>query len=87
MRHGVDVDPELGAVTILCVRGQKSTPCSVCGKGGRRLCDGLKAPLVFGSEAVTCDASLCNRCTTPGAGGSDLCPACVGAKQNRAVAP
>lgn len=70
MRHGVDVDPELGAMTILCVRGVKPKPCVVCGKGGRRLCDGLKAPLAFGSPAITCDASLCDRCTTSGAGGA-----------------
>lgn len=87
MRHGVDVDPELGAVTILCVRGQRSKPCTVCGAAGTRLCDGLLAPLAFGSKAATCDASLCATCTTIGAGGTDLCPSCVGARQNRSVAP
>lgn len=87
MRHGVDVDPELGAITILCVRGQRSKPCSVCGAAGTRLCDGLLAPLAFGAKPATCDASLCSTCTTSGAGGTDLCPACLGAKQNRSVAP
>ena len=83
----MDVDPETGHVTILCVRRQRSTPCSVCGRSGTRLCDGLKAPLVFGADPVTCDASLCTGCSTRGAGGSDLCPACVGTRANAAVAP
>lgn len=87
MRHPEEVDAELGVRLFACVRGQRSAPCSVCGMAGSRLCDGLKAPLVFGADPVTCDASLCQRCTTPGAGGSDLCPTCVRSRANRAVAP
>lgn len=87
MRHDVQIDAELGVRTFACVRGRRQAPCSVCGRAGDRLCDGLKAPLEFGAKVATCDASLCDRCTTSGAGGSDLCPACVGALQNRAVAP
>lgn len=87
MKHGIDFDQETGAVTILCVRRQRSKPCSVCGRSGDRLCDGLKARLAFGSQPRTCDASLCTRCATPGAGGTDLCPSCVGTEANRAVAP
>lgn len=87
MRHDVQIDAELGVRTFACVRGQRSAPCSVCGRAGSRLCDGLKAPLVFGADPVTCDASLCQGCSTPGAGGADLCPACVRSRANRAVAP
>lgn len=87
MKHPVETDPELGVTRFICVRGQRSKPCSVCGRAGSRLCDGLKAPLAFGADPVTCDASLCTGCSTRGAGGTDLCPACVGTRANAAVAP
>ena len=87
MRHDVQVDAELGVRTFACVRGRRQAPCSVCGRSGDRLCDGLKARLVFGSDPVTCDASLCTGCAIAGAGGTDLCPACSRSAANRAVAP
>lgn len=87
MRHDVQVDAELGVRTFVCVRGRRQAPCSVCGRSGDRLCDGLKAPLAFGVDPITCDASLCTGCSTRGAGGTDLCPACVGTRANAAVAP
>lgn len=81
------MDPETGHVTFLCVRGRRMQPCIVCGQDGDRLCDGLAGPLEFGARPETCDASLCTACSTRGAGGTDLCPACVGARANRSVAP
>lgn len=77
MKHGVEFDGETGHVTVLCVRRQRSKPCVACGRTGTRLCDGLRAPLVFGAQPITCDAHICDRCSTPGAGGTDLCPACA----------
>lgn len=82
------VDAETGVtVGFQCYRGRRAKPCVGCGRDGTRLCDGLKEPLAFGSNPATCDASLCTRCATPGAGGTDLCPSCVSAPANRAVAP
>lgn len=87
MKHGVEFDEESGHVTVLCVRRQRSRPCSVCGRSGTRLCDGLQERLAFGSQPRTCDRSLCDRCAVPGAGGTDLCPACVESPANHAVRP
>lgn len=82
-------DPELGATVIVCSRGRRTAerPCVRCSEPAGRLCDGLKRPLAFGEKPETCDAWLCDRCAVPGAGGTDLCPACVESPANHAVRP
>ena len=88
MRCDPITDPELGVtVGFVCSRGRRNKPCVGCSGPATLLCDGMAERLTFGSKPATCDAWLCVGCTTKGAGGTDLCPACVGARANAAVAP
>ena len=62
-----------GGIAIVCTRGKRRPPCSVCGRrGSELLCDG-KVP----GRKRTCDAPLCRGCAQSGGAGVDFCPACA----------
>lgn len=71
-----------GGTAIVCGRGPRAKPCSVCGNYlGSQLCDG-RIP----GKRSTCNAPLCKRCATtqPNPRNSsdtlDYCPRCVRAR-------
>lgn len=59
-------------IGIACTRGRQPKPCAYCGRPSSRLCD---FPVKVGDlgHKTTCDAPLCDRCTTKIAGDGDLC--------------
>ena len=59
-----------GGSAIVCSSNRRPK-CSGCGKPARQLCD-WKTP---GVRNGTCDAPVCERCSTKPAEGKDLCPA------------
>ncbi len=62
-----------GGIAIVCTRGKRRPPCSVCGRrGSELLCDG-----VVPGRKRTCDAPLCRGCAQSGGAGVDFCPACA----------
>ena len=59
-----------GGSAIVCTSGRR-LKCVGCGKPARLLCD-WKTP---GVRNGTCDAPVCERCSTKPAPDKDLCPA------------
>lgn len=62
---------------IVCTSRPRRRTCSACGapRSASRQCDWKTAKGPAGAEhAVTCDAWLCDRCTTQPAKDKDLCP-------------
>lgn len=49
--------------------GPRMLPCIECGEISTRLCDWK-----VGKSGATCDAALCDKCTSSPARGKDLCP-------------
>ena len=67
------VDLGNGRAALVCSRGgRRSSPCRYCGRASSRLCD---FPVTRGLHKGTCDAPLCDRCTSRIAGNGDLCRA------------
>lgn len=62
--------PGLGT-GFVCGPRRKKARCASCGRPADLLCD-WKVP---GRKSGTCDAPICNQCTTSPAPDKDLCPA------------
>lgn len=60
-----------GGVAIVCGPRPRRAKCRCCGRPADLLCD-WKVP---GRKSGTCDAPICDRCTTSPAPDKDLCPA------------
>jgi hypothetical protein len=60
-----------GGAAIVCGPRQRHRRCSQCGRPAPLLCD-WKTPA---RRSGTCDAPLCEGCTTSPAPDKDLCPA------------
>ena len=63
-----------GGYAIICGRGSRPKPCSICGRPHRKLCD---FPLTGEKDGKTCDRPLCERCAVHPDPAKDLdyCPA------------
>src|SRR5580700_7447242 len=77
------VDQGNGQTLFICGRKrlpkEAAQPCRFCGAASVRLCDfPTRKPVIRGGrqflKAATCDAPLCEKCTTNVGGDSDLCP-------------
>lgn len=66
------IDLGNGAFAIAYSRGQRSKPCSVCGRRGEKPCD---YPLTGDKSGKTCDRSLCRNCAVSRGNDVDYCPA------------
>jgi len=64
--------PLPGGFAVVCGPGNRSKPCTYCGRNSSRLCD---FPVLRKGIKTTCDAPLCDRCTQRIAGDGDLCRA------------
>jgi hypothetical protein len=80
-----------GGSAIVCTRGRQKAPrCVKCGKPATRLCDWILerpraslAGAIAVSKLKTCDANLCDECTTQPSPERDLCPKHTGHAQPR----
>jgi hypothetical protein len=61
-----------GAHAIICGRGSRPRPCSVCGRPHSKLCD---FPLRGAKAGKTCDRTLCDQCAVHQEPDLDYCPA------------
>lgn len=60
-----------GGHAIVCTPRQRRRKCKTCGRTADLLCD-WKVPT---KKSGTCDAPICDRCTTSPAPDRDICPA------------
>ncbi len=65
------VDIGGGSYAIVCRRGNRPKPCSICGRPGSKLCD---FPLTGPKAGKTCDRSLCAKCAVNVGPELDYCP-------------
>lgn len=62
-----------GQRAIVCSRARRRPKCRACGRPATLECDWKKPR----KKSGTCDAPICDRCTTSPAPDKDICPACL----------
>lgn len=68
------VDLPGGGKAIVRFSGKRPPKCGWCARTSSKLCDAIVSPPEQVTHKRTCDAPICDQCTTSAGRNRDLCP-------------